>query len=95
MANQLAEGLRTKFNTPERQQRWQRDFYEIKQQKGESVEIYAMRFNTAVKRVGNNVAEIGKAITFVRGLLPAIYSFTVLGQNIRYIQQLKMLNEQN
>src|ERR1044072_6251465 len=81
-ANQLAEGVRTKFNTPERQQRWQRDFYEIKQQKGESVETYTMRFNTAARKVGNNVAEIGKATTFIQGLLPAIYSFAVLeGQN--------------
>src|SRR5918911_955617 len=78
-ANQLAEGLKTRFNTPERQQRWQREFYQIKQQPGESVESYATRFNAAARRVGNNIAEIGKATTFVQGLLPAIYSMTVIG----------------
>ena len=78
-ANQLAAGLQTRFNTPERQQRWQREFYQIKQQPGESVETYAIRFNTAARRVGNNVAEIGKATTFIQGLLPAIHPFAILG----------------
>ena len=71
--------MKTRFNTPERQQRWQREFYQIKQQPGESVESYATRFNAAARRVGNNIAEIGKATTFVQGLLPAIYSMTVIG----------------
>src|SRR5436190_15562618 len=34
---------------------------------------------SAAKKVGNNVAEIGKATTFIQGLLPAIYAYAVLG----------------
>src|ERR1044071_2546740 len=77
--NQLAEGLKTRFAPPERQQRWQREFYEVRQLPGESVESYAQRFNKAARKVGNNVAEIGKAGTFTQVLLPAIYPMAVLG----------------
>src|ERR1041384_5285270 len=77
--NQLAEGLKTRFAPPERQQRWQKEFYEVKQLPGESVESYAQRFNKAARKVGNNVAEIGKAGTFTQKLLPAIYPMAVLG----------------
>src|SRR2546423_7667186 len=78
-ANQLTEGLKTRFALPERQQRWQREFYEVKQLPGESVESYAQRFNKAARKVGNNVAEIGKAGTFSQGLLSAIYPLAILG----------------
>src|SRR5256714_9460450 len=78
-ANQLTEGLKARFAPPERQQRWQREFYEVKQLPGESVESYAQRFNKAARKVGNNVAEIGKAGTFSQGLLSAIYPLAILG----------------
>src|ERR1044071_246728 len=77
--NQLAEGLKERFAPPERQQRWQQEFYEVRQLPGESVESYAQRFNKAARKVGNNVAEIGKAGTFTQGLLSAIYPMAVLG----------------
>src|SRR5436190_17871374 len=63
-ANQLAEGLKARFAPPERQQRWQREFYEVRQLQGESVESYVLRFMKAARKVGNNVEEIGKAGTF-------------------------------
>src|SRR2546421_332883 len=78
-ANQLAEGLKARFAPPERQQRWQREFYEVRQLQGESVENYVLRFMKAARKVGNNVAEIGKAGTFSQGLLPAIYPLAILG----------------
>src|SRR5439155_501520 len=78
-ANQLAEGLKARFAPPERQQRWQREFYEVRQLQGESVESYVLRFMKAARKVGNNVAEIGKAGTFSQGLLPAIYPLAILG----------------
>src|SRR6266496_4695985 len=78
-ANQLAEGLKARFAPPERQQRWQREFYEVKQLQGESVESYAQRFNKAARKVENNIDEIGKAVTFSEGLLPAIYPMAVIG----------------
>src|SRR5437764_13400440 len=78
-ANQLAEELKARFAPPERQQRWQHEFYEVKQLQGESVESYAQRFNKAARKVGNTVAEIGKAITFTEELLPAIYPMATRG----------------
>src|SRR2546421_9465341 len=79
VANQLAEELKARFAPPERQQKWQQEFYEVKQLQGESVESYAQRFNKVARKVGNNVAEIGKAETFTQGLLPAIYPMAVIG----------------
>src|SRR3989440_10083885 len=78
-ANQLAEGLKARFAPPERQQRWQREFYEVRQLQGESVENYVLRFPISARKVGNNVAEIGKAGTFSQGLLPVIYPLAILG----------------
>src|SRR3954451_36463 len=77
--NQLASRLQRRFATPERRQRWQRDFYEVKQLAGESVEQYAQRFMNAARRIGDDVAEIGKAGTFTQGLLLPIQRMAVLG----------------
>ena len=46
---------------------------------GESVEAYARRFKKAAKRTGNTIPEVGKAMAFIQGLLPAIYPMAILG----------------
>jgi len=63
---QLKERLRTAFSTPERQQRWQQKMYETEQRPGENVESYAQRFREIARRIGNNVTERGKAMTFTQ-----------------------------
>src|SRR6202000_1623496 len=78
-ANHLREHMITRFMTPEKTQRWHREFYEVRQKPGETIEEYAKRFGKAARKIGDDVSGIGKAGTFTRGLLPAIYTYAVLG----------------
>lgn len=77
--NKFKEELRKEFSSSERKQHWQLEFFEVRQQLGESVESYAQRFRQAAKKVGTDIAEAGKAGIFTKGLLPAIYSTAILG----------------
>jgi Retrotransposon gag protein/Zinc knuckle len=76
---QLSHALVAKYNTPERSQRLQREFYSVIQKPGEDVDEYTQRFRKISRRIGNDITEIGKAGTYTRGLLPAIQNYAILG----------------
>jgi hypothetical protein len=50
--NRMAEKIVTRFNTAEKIQGWQWEFYSLKQNNGEIVENYAQRFRKLAKKVG-------------------------------------------
>ena len=50
----------------------------VKQRDSETVEEYAQRFRTTIRRMGSSISEMGKISFFERGLLRDIYSFVVL-----------------
>src|SRR5438477_286669 len=64
--NQMAQLIVTQFATGHRKQQWLQQFEEIRQKKGESVEEFTKRFNKAVRKVGNDVTEVGKASAYTR-----------------------------
>ena len=70
---------REELERKQQQQQWQHEFYEIRQQVKESVKVYAQRFKGLIERIEEDIPEIGKVITFTRGLLPAIYLIAVMG----------------
>jgi len=75
---QLKVRLRAAYLTPERQQKWLVELYGTKQNQGEKVTDYAQRYKRYAKRVGNSVADVGKATTFTHNLLPVIKSKAIM-----------------
>src|SRR6266487_3772903 len=75
----LKLALRAEFETPGRQREKIRKYYQVKQEPGESVSDFAIRFKGAARKVGNNVADDGKIMDFIERLLPAVKPWANVG----------------
>ena len=78
--NSFEERFIERFATTTRKHKWIEELQEIKQKKEETVNTYEIRFRTLARKVQNDITEIGKIMFFKKGLLPEIYSLTVLGE---------------
>src|SRR6266480_1819617 len=75
----LKLALQAEFETPGRQREKIRKYYQVKQEPGESVSDFAIRFKGAARKVGNNVADDEKIMDFIERLLPAVKPWANVG----------------
>ena len=69
-----------RFTTIMRKNKWMDEVVKLKQEKGETINAYEIRFKTLARKIKNEITELEKMTRFIRGLLPEIYSLTVLGE---------------
>ena len=66
------------LTTNAKKEKWMQELWEIKQGKGETVNTYEIRFKRLLNRVKDDIPEMNRVTLFTRGLIPEIYSLTVL-----------------
>ena len=67
------------LTTNAKKEKWMQELWEIKQEKGETVNTYEIRFKRLLNRVKDDIPEMNRVTLFTRGLIPEVYSLTVLG----------------
>src|SRR6185369_4522390 len=71
----FVERLIKRFNSEEKQIRFQEELLTIRQIPGETVEMYATRFQRIARRTGTNMPDSFKARMFTNGLNHDVYKF--------------------
>src|SRR5436190_1066988 len=71
----FVERFLRKFNSDDKQIRFQEELLQMRQIPGESVKTYANRFQRIAKRTGDNTPELFKARLFTNGLIHDVYKF--------------------
>ena len=71
----FVERFLRKFNSDDKQIRFQEELLQMRQIPGESVRTYANRFQRIAKRTGDNTPELFKARLFTNGLIHDVYKF--------------------